>query len=149
MKYWVLRASAGPHQLPGRDSRNDDTGTVAVEPFRPDGDLTQGANQNKAHDPPPVSPLINAFACGRSFKLTKDDRDDLEIVAKFIFEVRVLSEALPIFEHPHRESKQHLCSCITMTFRSSSTYVFGHVICKASHSCLAKQRQDGTASRRV
>jgi hypothetical protein len=66
MKYWILRARAGPHQLPGGESGNYDTGTVAVEPFRPDdGDSTQDANQNKTNDPL-VSPLVHSRAIAHS-----------------------------------------------------------------------------------
>ena len=71
-KILVVRAGAGPHQLPGGDTGNydDDTGAMAVETFNFDDDSTQDSSLNVTDIVPPVSPN-DVIVCRRSQNLSR------------------------------------------------------------------------------
>ena len=71
-KFFVLKAMAGPHQLPDGDTGNydDDTGAVAVETSNFDDDSTQDASLNVTQNAPPVSPN-NTIVCRCSQNLSR------------------------------------------------------------------------------
>ena len=71
-KIWVLRAGAGPHQLPDGDAGDydDGTGTVAVETPDPEDGSTQDAGLCVTHNAPPVS-QNDTIVCSCSQSLSR------------------------------------------------------------------------------
>ena len=88
----LLKAGAGPHQLPKENTREDDVGTAAVEISDDDDDDDDDlagldyleTGPNVVHNVPLVSeehcPHLSLLT-----ELTKDDRDGFDVVAEFIF----------------------------------------------------------------
>ena len=92
----VLKAGAGPHQLPEESPGDDTVGEVAVAISDDDDDSTgvdyPENSPSVTHNVPlvgperrPRVPLLTS--------LTKDDRDGFDVVAEFILQVRTSSQA--------------------------------------------------------
>ena len=92
----VLKAGAGPHQLPKGNPGSDDAEAVVVEISDDDSDghgLTEvvhsEAGPKVIHNVPLVSPERHPHL-PLLIKSTKDDRDGFDVVAEFIFQVQTL-----------------------------------------------------------
>ena len=82
----VLKAQAGPHQLPVGDFEKDDPQAAMVEISNSNDDLAQ-FDSDVVHDVPLVSPEHHPRLPSR-IKLIQDDRDGFDVVAEFMFRVR-------------------------------------------------------------
>ena len=96
----VLEARAGPHQLHKGDFGSDDAESAVVEISDDDSDgegLTEvghpEAGLEVIHNVPLVSPGHHPHL-PLFMKSTKDDRNGFDVVAEFIFQVRLYSDAL-------------------------------------------------------
>jgi len=98
----VLKAAAGPHELPKEDPGDDTVGEVAIEISDSDDDSAEvdysEASQSVIHNVPLVCPQRHLYLPPLT-NSTKDDRDGFDVVAEFIFEVRISSQASPMLSN--------------------------------------------------
>jgi hypothetical protein len=99
----VIKAGAGPHQLPMPDPRGDNTGEEGLQPSSDDDSMEVDSDQMEV-DYPETGSRANTFdevihnvpsVCLERYPCsllltnwTKGDRDGFDIVAEFIFQVR-------------------------------------------------------------
>ena len=110
---FLLKAGAGPHQLPKENTREDDAGTAAVDLSDDDGDDDLAGLDYIETSPTVIHnvPLVSAAYHPHSpllMKFTKDDRDGFDIVAEFIFQVRIYSRAPSILTSMSTEIRRDL-----------------------------------------
>lgn len=112
-KVLVMRAGAGPHQLPEGDTGNydDDTGAMAVETFNFDDDSTQDSSLNVTHIVPPVS-LNNVIVCRRSQNLSRMTTMALTLLQNSYFRLEFRCN--------------HHCSRVTQQQRTKATSLLLH-----------------------
>lgn len=91
----VIKAGAGPHQLPKPDPSGDGTGEERLQPSS--GDDSTEVRYSKTRSLAAVDEVIHnvPLVCPERYpdlppltNWTKDDRDGFDIVADFIFQVR-------------------------------------------------------------
>ena len=92
----LLKAGAGPHELPDGNTRKDGTEEVEIESFNSDDELSEvscaESSPNVTHNVPLVGPLHHPYL-PLLMRSAQDDRDDFDVVAEFIFQVRTPSLA--------------------------------------------------------
>jgi hypothetical protein len=92
---WLLKAGAGPHQLPKGDTENDSEELVSAETSDDDVDMAEvcdlEASPKVTHNVPLVGPEHHSYI-PLLIKSTKDDYDDFDVIANFIFQVRNSSQ---------------------------------------------------------
>jgi hypothetical protein len=94
----VIKAGAGPHQLPKSDPSGDNTGEEGLQPSSDDDSteddyLETGSSTNVFGEAIHNVPLVRPECCLRSPLLTtrpKDDRDGFDIIAEFVFQVKTV-----------------------------------------------------------
>ena len=107
----LLKAGAGPHQLPRGNPDEDDAEAAAmmvkISDFDAEFDYLAEANTDVTHNVPlvspeddPLVPLLMGF--------TQDDRDGFDIVAEFIFQVRASSQLHLVITNVSTEIQREL-----------------------------------------
>ena len=97
-RWWglILKAAAGPHELPKGGSGGDTAGEAVVGTPDSDDDSVEvdrsGTSPIVVHNVPLVSPEHHP-RLPLLTNLTKDDRDGFDVVAEFILQVRTSSRA--------------------------------------------------------
>jgi hypothetical protein len=94
----VIKAGAGPHQLPKPDPGGDNTGEEGLQPLSDDDSteddyLETESSTNAFGEAIHNVPLVRPEFYLRSLRLTdwtKDDRDGFDIIAEFVFQVRIV-----------------------------------------------------------
>ena len=102
----VLKAQAGPHQLPVGDFEKDDPQAAMAEISNSDDDLAE-IDSDVIHNVPLVSPEHRP-PLQSLIKLTQDDRDSFDVVAEFIFRVSVTSQPPLILTNASIEIQRQL-----------------------------------------
>ena len=93
----LLKAGAGPHELPDGNSGNDGTEEVEVGSPGSNDELVEvscaESSPNLTHNVPLVSPLHRLYLPLLT-RSAQDDPDDFDVVAEFIFQVRTPSPTM-------------------------------------------------------
>lgn len=108
----VLKAGAGPHQLPEESPEDDTVGEVAVAISDSDSDDDSTGvdypeiSPGVTHNVPLVGPELHRPYLPLLTSLTKDDRDGFDVVAEFILQVRTSSRAPPVRSNAQTEIRR-------------------------------------------
>lgn len=130
----VLKAGAGPHQLPEGSPGEDDTGEEMLLVSSEDDSMEidnpeTGSPTYTSDDVTHNVPLVGLIYYPRLRPLllinwTKDDRDDFDVVAEFIFQVRASSQLDSYgITRSNRGRTRSQYYFTTTIFRTSSRYV--------------------------
>ena len=109
----VIKAGAGPHELPKEDPGDDTAREVAIEMSDSDDDLMDvdydysEARQGVIHNVPLVGPECHMYLPSLT-NLTKDDRDGFDVVAEFILKVRTSSQVSPVLSNVPTEIQRKI-----------------------------------------
>jgi hypothetical protein len=144
----VIKAGAGPHQLPKSDPRDDNTGEGELQPSSDDESTEDdyqetgshtGAFDEVIHNVPPVRPECH-LPLPLLTNWTKDERDGFDIVAEFIFQVgNVLlcvggTKEQTQFNRDPRRTRYY---CTIVIFKTFSRYACA--LTPISHSLLSRR----------
>ena len=135
----VIKAGAGPHQLPKSDPGSDSPGEEGLQPSSDDDSAEEDpAEEDLSEYRPPDNafdevihniPLVCPKCHPRLPPLTnwtKDDRDGFDIVAEFIFQVGNTLLCMSGSEEQtqlNRDPRRNRYYCTTMTSKTFSRYV--------------------------
>ena len=140
----VLKAGAGPHQLPKRDREDGNSDEEGLQVLSVD-DSTEPGPDHPETGPPGDEfdkvtynvPTVGPVTLSRPQLLMnwiKDDRDSFDVVAEFIFQVRTSSwNSWYELTHFNRDLTRNPFCCTMMTFKTFSKYVCILVLIPHSH----------------
>jgi len=127
----IIKAGAGPHQLPKGDHGDRDLGEEglralsigdSMEIDHPETGSPRDTFDEVVHNLPTVGPKHRTHL-PLLINLTKDNRDSFDIVAEFIFLVRTASQDnLCVVTFYDRDLTRNPCYYITVTFKASFRY---------------------------
>jgi len=146
----LIKAGAGPHELPKEGPGDDTAEEVAIEMSDSDDDSTVEVDYSSASQNVPLVGSECHMYPPSLMNLTKDDRDSFDTVAEFILEVRTSSQASPSLSNMSTEIQREINNTTSLRHsRPPPCMPAAHVLIPISHSISGERGRDDEPSRGV
>jgi len=150
----ILKAGAGPHQLPKENLEDGTAGKVVVAISDDDDDSMvvdcTETSPSVTHNVPLVGPELRRLRLPLLTSLTKDDRDGFDVVAEFILQVRTSSRAPLVRSNTQTEIRRDVSVTTSSRYSRPSPGMFvACMLIQVSHSSSGERRRDNKVSGEV